>query len=138
MKFRYARYGGGVLRPVIPIKLKNGNQEIDYQVLVDSGADICLFDEEIGRAIGIDVKSGKPREVFGVGGKASIYYLHKIEIIVGGHVYYIKAGFMVNVAGRVMRYGVVGQRGFFDIFVVKFDLLKEEVELKERVVARKR
>jgi len=27
---------------------------------------------------------------------------------------------------------VVGQRGFFDIFVVKFDLLKEEVELKER------
>jgi hypothetical protein len=28
---------------------------------------------------------------------------------------------------------VVGQRGFFDIFVVKFDLLKEEIELKPRV-----
>ena len=31
-----------------------------------------------------------------------------------------------------MGYGVVGQRGFFDKFVVKFDFLKEEVELKER------
>jgi len=31
-----------------------------------------------------------------------------------------------------MGYGVVGQNGFFDIFVVKFDLIKEEIELKER------
>lgn len=136
MKFRYARYSGGVLRPVIPIKLKNGNQEIGYQVLVDSGADLCLFDEEIGNALGIDVKSGEPKEVFGVGGKSSIYYLHQVRIIVGGHPYDITAGFMVNVAGRVMRYGVVGQKGFFDIFVVKFDLLKEEVELKERLLAK--
>ena len=31
-----------------------------------------------------------------------------------------------------MGYGVVGQKGFFDIFTVRFDLLKEEIELKER------
>ena len=30
-------------------------------------------------------------------------------------------------------YGVVGQKGFFEIFVVKFDLLKEEIELKQRL-----
>lgn len=29
-------------------------------------------------------------------------------------------------------YGVVGQKGFFDIFVVKFDLIKEEIELRVR------
>jgi len=28
-------------------------------------------------------------------------------------------------------YGVVGQKGFFDIFTVKFDLSKGDVELKE-------
>ncbi|MBI5400829.1 MAG: hypothetical protein HZB12_01805 [Candidatus Yonathbacteria bacterium] len=55
MKFRYAKYGQ-TLRPVIPVKLRNGDNEIGYEVLVDSGADMCLFDAEIGEAIGIDIK----------------------------------------------------------------------------------
>ena len=57
MKFRYARYNGKTLRPVIPIKVKNGIKEIGYQVLVDSGADLCLFDAQIGEFLGVDVKS---------------------------------------------------------------------------------
>lgn len=132
MKFNYKKYPGPILRPVIPVKLKNKDLEIGYEVLVDSGADLCIFDEQIGEIIGIDIKKGKPREVFGVGGKASIYYLHKVEIVVGGHSYNIEAGFMPNVAGNVMPYGIVGQKGFFDMFVVKFDLLKERIELKQR------
>lgn len=131
MKFRYARYGT-VLRPVVPIKLKFKNQEIGYHVLVDSGADMCLFSAEIGEAIGIDVKKGKQNIVVGVGGKQSIYYLHKVNIEIGGWEYEIEAGFMYNVVGNVMQYGLVGQKGFFDIFIIKFDLLKEEIELKER------
>ena len=132
MKFRYSRYGA-TLRPVIPIKLKNNKQEINYEVLVDSGADICIFDAEIGKAIGVDIEKGKKREVMGVGGKFSVYYLHSITIEVGGWPYNIEAGFMPGVAGHLMPYGIVGQKGFFDNFVVKFDLLKEEMELKQRV-----
>lgn len=131
MRFQYARYNG-VLRPVIPIKLKHGGEEIGYHVLVDSGADLCLFDADIGKAIGIDTKSGVPREVFGIGGKTSFYYIHKVTIEVGGWPFEIEAGFMPEVAGRVLPYGVVGQKGFFDRFIVKFDLAKEEIELKER------
>jgi len=131
MKFRYARYGS-ILRPVIPIKVKNGDNEIGYHVLVDSGADLCLFDEEIGQTLGIDVRSGRAQEVFGVGGKTSAYYLHRVQVEIGGHEYDIEAGFMQNVAGHIMPYGIVGQKGFFDIFIVKFNLMKEEIELKER------
>src|SRR3989339_2284730 len=130
MKFDYKRYGQNTLRPVVPIKLKNGEVSIGYEVLVDSGADLCIFDAEIGEAIGINVKKGIPKEVFGVGGKASIYYLHKVEIVVGGGVYKIDAGFMPNVAGKIMQYGLVGQNGFFSNFIVRFDLLKEEIDLK--------
>lgn len=68
----------------------------------------------------------------GVGGKFSVYYVHPLIIEVGGWSYPIEAGFMVNVAGNVMPYGLVGQKGLFDLFVVKFDLLKEEIELKNR------
>src|SRR3989344_420448 len=109
MKFSYKRYGAHTLRPVIPIKLKSFTADVDYEVLVDSGADLCIFHAEIGELLGIDVKKGKPQEVFGVGGKASIYYLHKIKLEVGGWPYEIVAGFMPEVAGRVMRYGLVGQ-----------------------------
>lgn len=131
MKFNYKRYGQ-TLRPVIPLTLKRADQKIGYEVLVDSGADLCLFDAEIGEAIGINVTKGKPHEVMGVGGKFSIYYTHRVQIEVGGWVHDIEAGFMPSVAGRVIPYGLVGQKGFFDLFTVKFDLLKEEVELKER------
>ena len=128
MKFRYAKYGQ-VLRPVIPIFVKCGDNKIGYQVLVDSGADLCLFDEEIGNLLGIDVRRGKKYEVFGVGGKSSIYYLHKVTISVGGWEHVTEVGFMSNVAGNVMPYGILGQNGFFNIFIVKFDLLKEEIEI---------
>ena len=60
MKFNYKKYSSSVLRPVIPIKLKNKDLEIGYEVLVDSGADFCVFDAQVGEAIGIDVKKGKP------------------------------------------------------------------------------
>lgn len=131
MKFKYKMYGS-IPRPVIESALKYRNNSIRYEVLVDSGADMCIFHAEVGEALGIDIKKGKQQEVFGIGGKASIFYLHKITIIVGGWPHEIEAGFMPNVSGNVMRHGVVGQKGFFDVFIVKFDLLKSEIELKPR------
>lgn len=131
MKFKYKKYGS-TLRPVIEIVLRYGGKLIRYEVLIDSGADLCIFDEEIGNYLGINVRKGEPREVFGVGGKCSIFYIHPITIEVGGWPYKINAGFMPNVAGKIMPYGLVGQKGFFENFVVKFDFLKEEIEIKNR------
>lgn len=41
-------------------------------------------------------------------------------------------GFSHDIARR--GFGILGQKGFFDIFVVKFDLIKREIELKEREI----
>ncbi|MEK7066047.1 MAG: aspartyl protease family protein, partial [Patescibacteria group bacterium] len=130
-KFNYARYNG-TNRPIVPIKLKNSGQEIGYHVLVDSGADICLFHAEIGEAIGIDITKGEKREVFGVGGKASIYYLHKVTLEVGGWEYKVEAGFLPTVGTRIVPYGIVGQIGFFEFFKVIFDQQAGEIELKKK------
>ena len=132
MKFDYKRYSPSIVRPVIEIKLKSNSNILRYEVLVDSGADFCIFSSEAGEALGLNIKKGKMREVFGVGGKVSLYYLHKVNIEVGGWMYEIEAGFMPDVAGKIMRYGLVGQKGFFENFIVKFDLLKEEINLKTR------
>jgi len=131
MKFRYLRYGT-LVRPVIPIGVRHGDRSVTYRVLVDSGADICVFDTELAEALGITMSMGVPRELFGVGAKASVCYMHKVTIDVAGWPYEIEACFMKSVGGRVAPYGIVGQRGFFDHFVVKFDLQDEEVELKQK------
>ncbi len=129
MKFKYTRYGRNMLRPIIPVEVV-GRQAVPYEVLVDSGADISIFDVEIGTLAGIDVEAGQPSTLVGATGIEEVFYLHTVGLKIGDAVFRAPVGFLPNMTKN--GYGVVGQRGFFDKFIVKFDLLKEEVELKER------
>ncbi|MBI4160302.1 MAG: aspartyl protease family protein [Candidatus Yanofskybacteria bacterium] len=132
MKFKYKKYGPGILRPVIPVEItyKDKDRAVPYEVLVDSGADFCIFDAQIAEVLGIDVLRGDKQEVWGITGVGEPYYVHDVTLKVGGWPYSVRVGFLPNIAR--MGYGVVGQKGFFDIFVVKFDFLKEEIELIPR------
>jgi len=68
--------------------------------------------------------------VCGITGALDPHYIYPIIIRVGGWPHKIKAGFLPGIAK--MGYGVLGQVGFFDLFVVKFDYKKEKIELKEK------
>jgi predicted aspartyl protease len=140
MKFDYFKFplsqkseffGSSLLKPIIPAVITNphNGKSIKYAALIDSGADFCIFDAEIGDYLNIDIKSGQ-KEIFGGiqdrGGATA--YLHKIEIEIGGWKYKATVTFSYDIAER--GYGIFGQKGFFDIFSVKFDYLKEEIELK--------
>jgi len=41
-------------------------------------------------------------------------------------------GFMPNLGGNIVSYGIVGQKGFFDKFKVTFDYKNKEIELKAK------
>jgi hypothetical protein len=140
MKFPYLKlslpqrsefFGFAILKPIIPLKISVEGEELRYAALIDSGADFCIFDAEIGEYLGLDIKSGKREEFGGIqerGGAEA--FLHNITINIGGWNYKTVVGFSYDIAKH--GFGILGQKGFFDIFVVKFDLLKEEIELKER------
>lgn len=130
MKFKYKKFGRGILRPVIPIEVIHNSQSVFYEVLVDSGADLCIFSSGIAELLDIDLEKGEKKMIEGVTGVPEYYYLHPITLKVGGWDYQIKAGFFSKIAK--VGYGVVGQQGFFDKFVIKFDLIKEEIELSNR------
>lgn len=130
MKFRYKRYDIDTLRPVIEIIVKSDIEKLPYYVLVDSGADFCLFHAEIAEALGISVDTGEVGVVKGIDGECSSYYLHKVKIDVGGCEKEIEVGFLPTIAGKTFPYGVVGQKGFFEHFLVSFNLLKQEIELQ--------
>lgn len=129
VKFPYKKYGEDILRPVIPVEIIHGGVAVPYEVLIDSGADFCIFDSQIAEIFDVDVLAGELKEVWGLTGGGGLYYPHKIVIGIGGRSYETEVGFFPGM-GR-FGFGIVGQKGFFDIFAIKFDLLKEEIELKE-------
>jgi len=141
MKFPYIKFsltkpslilGKVILKPIIPIKIKYKKKSLKYYALIDSGADFCIFDSEVGEYLGIDIKSGIREEFGGIVGerKAEVFF-HKVILNVGGWDYESNVGFSSEIAK--FGYGVLGQRGFFDIFTIKFDLRKEEIELKPKI-----
>ena len=141
MKFRYHKFnlssssdffGKQILKPIIPIKILKNNIVLQYAALIDSGADFCIFDAGLGEYLGLDLKSGMEVEFGGIqslgGAKA---YIHKVILEIGGHEFRTEVGFSYDISKN--GYGILGQKGFFDTSVVKFDLEKEEIEIKERV-----
>jgi len=141
MKFKYVRFRGRdnkgnfvvIVRPVIPITIKYKTNEIKTYGLVDSGADDCIFPTEIASELGIIIGRGERKTVGGViDGVTKPYYVHdNITINVGGWDYKTKIGFMKDLS-RSMGVGILGQEGFFDKFVIKFDRKKEIVDIKEK------
>ncbi len=115
-------------RPVIPITVKHNGKEINYLALIDSGADFCIFHGEIGQFLGLNIKNGKKLEFFGVTGEKESAYFHEITINVGGHDKHCYCGFS-ELNNSKLPYGILGQRGFFDMFKITMDYRKNRIEL---------
>ena len=106
--------------PVIPVRLSygHGKQSLAFEAIVDSGAADCLFHAQIGKQIGLDVEKGPKRDIGGVGQGATIEaYYHNVKLWVGTGMIQIKAGFSPNLSVA----GLLGRRGFFENFIIKFD-----------------
>lgn len=140
MKFKYLKFylpqkskffGNAIIKPIIPINIFYKDKSLKYGALIDSGADFCIFDAEIGEYLGLSIQLGD-KEIFGgiqeKGGATA--FLHEITLDIGGWDYKTIIGFSYDIAKH--GFGILGQKGFFDIFIVKFDLVKEHIELKER------
>lgn len=129
MKFRYKRYSPSVLRPVIPIKVFYKGKGTRYEVLIDSGADISIFSSVVAETLGIKMTTGEKSLISGVTGDVKPYWIHKVDLLIGERIFKnVKVGFFQGMEED--GYGIVGQKGFFELFVVKFDLKAEEIELK--------
>jgi predicted aspartyl protease len=143
MKFDYYKFplpgkselfGNSIIRPIVPITIvdpSDKNKFINYNALIDSGADFCIFDAEIGEYLGLDIKSGD-KEMFGgvQNGSGSEAFLHEIIMKIGGREYAAKVAFSYDISKD--GYGILGQKGFFDEFAVKFDYSKEEIDLRPK------
>ena len=119
-----------VFRPVIDIRLLWNSQSAQYRVLIDSGADYCVFHSEIADVLGISLKKGKKMTFYGTGGTPQIAYFHNIQIEIGGWPMDLYCGFSSDM--KSLPYGLLGQTGFFDHFKIEFDYSNKRIELKPK------
>lgn len=94
--------------------------------MLDSSADFSIFSTEIAAKLGINLNKNKKIYFSGVNGEAIEGTICRIILEIG------KASFNTNIIfSNIGTHALLGQYGFFDFFIVKFDLKKEEIELKE-------
>lgn len=122
--------GTSILRPIIPIKISSNGLTVKYDALIDSGADFCIFHAEIGEYWGLNLKSGL-REIFsGVEDSAGAEaYFHELTLIIGETAVNTLVGFSYDIADH--GYGLLGQKGLFEKFLISFNLLEKEIELRD-------
>lgn len=136
MKFPYIKgkinppspfFGKILIRPIIPLKIKLKGNEINHLALVDSGADMCVFDMSLADYLDIDLSKAKKIDISGVTGVPLVGLIAEVKLEVGGHEFKTEVGFSDNISPN--GFGFVGQKGFFEFFTVKFNFEKEEIEL---------
>lgn len=114
-------------RPLIPLEIScNGEKLITY-ALVDSGADVCLFGEDLCRKLGVVMKSGKKQSLQGVGKGKVLFYLHQIRLGIGQEKVKTEVGFSGQM--KHIPFAILGQKGFFENFLVAFNYPKKWIEV---------
>jgi len=117
MKFSYHKvplqkksdfFGTHLLKPIIPVKVGVEGNKVGYAALIDSGADFCIFDAEIGEYLGLQVRNGL-RSTFGgiqEAGESEVFF-HKVTLVVGGWEHDVDIGFSYQIAKH--GYGILDQ-----------------------------
>ena len=74
----------GIYYPIIPLKLKHRNLDLTTDALIDSGANVSVFQSSIADYFGINIFEGERISLQGIGGRI-LAYIHTIDFQVGDH-----------------------------------------------------
>ena len=111
--------------PIIPVTLIKENVEIDTDALVDSGANISVFREEIAECLEIVIEDGEEILLQGLGGRI-VGYMHELKVRVDDEEFPCKVVFSKELTVGL---NILGREGFFEYFQVTFNERGKEVIL---------
>ena len=112
--------------PIIPITLIKENIEIDTDALIDSGANISVFCEEIAECLEIVIEDGEEILLQGLGGRI-VGYIHELKIRVDNHEFHCKVVFSKELTVGL---NILGREGFFEKFQITFNERDKEIILE--------
>lgn len=103
--------------PIIDLILKNDNNSIKTDAIVDSGAIMSIFQGNIADYIGLDIEKGQEKLFQGIGGKIT-GYIHSVIVQVDNVKFSCKIAFSNELTTSL---NIVGRESFFDRFLITFD-----------------
>ncbi|MBI3283080.1 retropepsin-like domain-containing protein [Candidatus Curtissbacteria bacterium] len=127
MIFHYQEISPQIIRPIVPIVLKARNKFAVNLALIDSGADRCIFDIEIAKALSIKLRPNKI-SLKGIGRDKVVGNLGEIELNINGISYDLIAIFAPM---EEFDHGILGQKGFFDHFDIRLNYRNKIIEIKK-------
>lgn len=126
--FELPSTNGTILKPLIGIHLSNPKTHkvtSGIYALVDSGADVCFCNTDIGTWLGITYKKQKS-QIFTAANNTQFTAIKEIlNIFVGNKEFLAPIYFTSNLPKQTPI--ILGQIGFFDHFKVTFDLQNKSI-----------
>lgn len=126
ISFPYRQIAPKTSRPIIPIIVKNKSKFALYAGLIDSGADYCIFNIQLAKALDI-LTQPKKISVKGIARQKVFGFFGEVEINIDDVSYDMPAIFAQM---EELGHGILGQKGFFDHFDVKLSYQKQTIELE--------
>ena len=125
MNFPYREVVPGVLRPIVPVRLRFKEIFVIDEALIDSGADWCILDA--GLLDILKIPKGKRVNFSGIGREKLTGFKSKINLTIADKE--LKTDVIFSGDLGPLSYGVLGQKGFFDNFKVCFDKSQQQLTI---------
>jgi hypothetical protein len=112
--------------PLVKVTLFHQEKKVSVLAMIDSGADISVFNLGYAQALGIDLSQCDPVVVSGVEGSAQDCYRTTIDLEPEGLPRITLQALFIDSTGVD---GLLGQEGFFDQHVISFDRQADSFEV---------
>jgi hypothetical protein len=118
-KYRYFRtqFADFGKMPLLEVRLRNGENYIDVDCLVDSGAVDSMFHTDFADELGIDLTNREQHDYYAVDGNIMRGWVASVQLEINGIAHPIQMDVAFVEENEIP---LLGQSGFFDNFEVRF------------------
>jgi len=124
--FPYQRNSVGDFFPTIDLFVSKNDRATRIFALVDSGATVSIFREDVAEQLGLVIENGKETYLDGVGGRIK-GYIHKLEIEIAGKKFFCPVVFSHE---YTVSFNLLGREAVFKQFRIIFEENKNLLKLE--------
>lgn len=117
MDFLYKKNASGELFPIIDLSVNYKEKTAKIFALVDSGASISIFKEEVAQQLGLRIELGKETYLGGVGGRIK-GYIHQMRLKIADKSVIAPVVFSYEYK---VSFSLLGRTNIFPRFKILFD-----------------
>ena len=123
--FLYRKSTNGNYFPIIDLTLHYKKNLLKTSALIDSGAAVSIFREEVADELRIKIEAGEEIYLNGVGGRIK-GYVHRLKLEVAGKTFSCPIVFSRE---YLVSFNLLGRAAFFPKFKITFEEKNQQVAL---------